>query len=496
MALKFGRSVKNLSQLISANALIKIIGFVMVAVYARFLTKEELALIPVHALMGSLGIMFFGFGLQPTLLKMVPSRLEENNKEALGIMYTASTILAVGALLFSAGSFVLAQRLALIFFRDVAFTPLMRIIAIGAFFLSAREITSYVLWANARIDKISLILALSAVIRAILCSALLFLMGVKGVIIGLVLNDAICLLISLAFLRDLIGAKDVKWHSPWHLIKISLPFYFESYLSYFRGQGDQWIVATSLGPAAMGAYYVAKRVPQLLAVIRASLDKVMTPEVSRRLNRPDEMNLYLSKLKVGLFYSMIPLFMLIIGMIPLIIALVAGDSFSDAVIPASILCFWQLVQLLLTPASRGVFVMKPPSNRVLITTIETVSLLGALAVLAPRWQVLGVVISLLFSSLVAWLVAELFLKSTIGKTSSWGSFFMALIPSAAMTGLVEAMIQWNNSPLLVVLYAAVGVFFFILFQSVFNSKSFYGTLNSMAPIPIPDPFRWLLRRVH
>lgn len=71
------RSFKNLLYMTSANSILKILGIVSIVIYTRYLGKEELALVPLYALLGRLSMVIFSMGLMPNLVKDVPALLKK-----------------------------------------------------------------------------------------------------------------------------------------------------------------------------------------------------------------------------------------------------------------------------------------------------------------------------------------------------------------------------------------------------------------------------------
>ena len=74
------KGFKDLAYMVSSNTVLKLLGIVSIVIFTRYLEKEELALIPVFALLGRLSVVVFSFGMLPKLIKDVPSLLKKKAK--------------------------------------------------------------------------------------------------------------------------------------------------------------------------------------------------------------------------------------------------------------------------------------------------------------------------------------------------------------------------------------------------------------------------------
>ena len=397
----------------------KIAGLIAFGVFTRMLTKEDLAFLPVYGMLTTLSYVLFGFGLQPTILRHLPGQLESDHPAAGHLIRMSTRLLVFGTVIFSLGVFQAATPLATRLLGSEAQAPLLRLTAAGAFFFGGWHICHYVLWAASRFDKIAIVRAVAAIGRTILGVAGLLVGGITGLAVGLVVNDAVILLISIVYSRDLFRIEAGPGPSHASLLRESFPFYFESFLTYFRGQGDNWIVATTLGPAAMGIYFVAKRFPLMLSMFMESLDKVVTTQLSRQRHDSGSVGGSVNELLSHLVMIAIPGIFMIMGLLPVLIALVAGPGFEVAILPGIILCLMQLVKIIAVPVSRGVFVVRPPLTRVVITTIESGFLILSLFLLVPPLAEPGVAISRLIAALAMLVCSYIVLKKFSPTRFPW-----------------------------------------------------------------------------
>jgi O-antigen/teichoic acid export membrane protein len=481
------KSVKSLVQLSSANVAVKFLGILMIAFFTRYLTKEELAILPVYEMLAALSIIFLGFGLQPTFLRLLPSKLAENYDEARGLILSGGLLLLTGSTLFAAGVFILSGWLTPILFEEQEFTHLVKIISVGFFFVSLRNIANLVLWSSSRFDKISIIQITTAVGKAVLVGGFLIVWGIEGMALGLVANEVVVAAVSLYFIRDIIRGPRVPWHSPGDLLHRSLPFYFEGFLIYFRSQGDNWIVATLLGPSTMAIYFVAKRLPAMMTMFIESLDKVVTAEISQRKNQPEAIGLYIRDLFLINSHITLPGTVFVMALVPLFILVVAGNAYLASVIPCIILCAVLPLQAFLIPLSRGIFVIHQPMVRVVMTVIESIALILSLVLLVPLLAENGIALSRVVAAISALVMALLVLRKTIGLGLPWGQAAQTAGFALVLAGIVVGLQKWHSNLWLTPAYALVGVLVFLVLVHVFNSKVYYMTINTVLPIHLADP---------
>lgn len=490
------KQVKSLLQLTSANVAVKFLGVLMIAFFTRYLTKEELAILPVYEMLAALSIIIFGFGLQPTFIRLLPSRYAEDYDEARGMIYSGGLVLVAGSSVFACGVFFLADWLSPILFKEKDFSHLIKIISLGFFFVSLKNVAKLVLWSSSRFDKLSVIQITTAVGKAVFVGGFLLLWGIEGMALGLVVNELLGAVVSLFFIRDILLGPRVPLYSARDLLQRSLPFYFEGFLIYFRSQGDNWIVATLLGPSTMAIYFVAKRLPAMMMMFIESLDKVVTAEISKKKNQPGEIGIYIRDLFLINSHITIPGTVLVIGLVPLFILIVAGKEYMASVIPCIILCSALPLQAYQIILGRGIFVIHPPMVRVAMTAIESIFLILSLVLLVPLLAENGIALSRVVAAGSAVVMAMLVLRKTIGLRLPWGQAAQTAAFATAMAGTLLGLQKLHNNIYVTPAYALAGILVFLVLVHIFNSKAYYEVLNKVLPFHLKDPVGWALRMGH
>lgn len=493
MRSKIKEPVLSFAQLISADIFVKALAVVALAFYTRYLPKPHLSLLPIYEMLAGMSTLFFSFGILPTFVRSLPSLLQSDPPEARGMVLTGACPVLGGAAFFSLSIFCFAVHISRLLCATTAYASLLQLMTIGFFTSAVTKLAQYLLWAASRFGKVSIMNMFNSLANVLLTVGLLLLLGLKGLVLGLVIRDAISACLSLFFLRDILFTGPVRYYSLKKLLKQSVPFYLEGYLIYFRAQGDYWIVSTMLGPAAMATYYVAKRIYAAVLTLFESADKVITTDLARRREDLKDTKERISQLLIVISQTAVPLVFLIIGLAPSIIYVVAGKQYADSVVPCIILCVAILAQFVRAPIGRAIFVLKPPVARFKLTAVDSTCLVTALLLLTPLLNEPGVALSRFLSSAVAAVYACLVLKSVLAVRIPIGQIAMSLAASLPMTAFLLSCQMLNFNLFALPLYVCGSLLLFIYLTSKLNSKVFYETLNLILPFNVVDPLKLRLR---
>ncbi len=412
----FPPSLHDISLLMAGNVSIKIIGICALMFYARVLSKEEMAIFPLYLMLGDLASLVFSFGILPSLIKLLPTMLKRNQAEARGLIITSGLIVISGTVIVSSIVFLFSNEVAALILRDVFCSNLIRVMTIGFIPLSVCKVAEHVMWASKRFGKMSTLAISEALIRPC-CTVTLFLVsGIQGIVMGLVISQVVKALIAVFFIRDILIGTRNRTYPTRKLLRDSFPFYLESYLMYFRREGDNWLVSTMLGPVTLAVYFIAKMIYSTLFMIYSSIDQVLTERLARSISDPSIFSANIHKVHHILSQMVIPALFLIYSILPLLIFIVGGETYGAAVLPASILLIALLVQFLRIPISRSIFLGAKSKNRLMLTLIETLALFAALLFLTPTLGGSGVASARFFSQICGGLFGLWFLRSKMKIT--------------------------------------------------------------------------------
>lgn len=488
-------SFKDFLHLVSSNAILKVLGVVSVIVYTRYLLKEELALVPFFTIMGRLSMVVFSFGILPTLVRDIPHLLKEKKTQLVNSAINTSIIVIVpGIFLFSILCYVFAGEISLKFFGTESYKAHLELMSIGFFFTGVNQAFSYIYWCLSRFQQESsrnIIVGFTQVITGI---AFVILWGIYGLIISLIISSFISTLIYLHSLKDILFAP-FKLYSLKKLMVESIPFYLESYLMYFRAEGDQLLVAGLLGPQALAVYYIAKKPYDILHSFTQSLDKVLTTSLGKFRNDMKVFNTKVNSIITLNSFVLFPIILLTIGLCPTMVVLIAGEGYEGAVVPSMILLLWLGAQVSWkTAIGKSIFILQPSTGRFKVTLIETIILLSLVYVLGNIYSLIGVVIGRFLATVLAGMCAYQFIKKDVSINIDIRSIFAVTTHGIVMCSLLlVAQYFFSSYSILVVTFIfSISLFLFLINRTV--SEKFYNVLNSIAPFKIIDPFTFLMNK--
>ena len=493
MKSKIKKTLLNVLQLFSASAFSRLLSIFALAFYARYLTKEELSLIPIYGMIGGMSVLLSNFGIFPTFVKLLPSLFKKDEEKARSLVRTGLILISPGIFLFSFFTFIFSRNISLLIFNKENYSIFINIMSIGFFCSGFRQVANYLFWGTARFKKQSLVITIEIITRVLLSITLIFFYGAIGLVIGFVFSSFISSLLSLYFLRDVIFKPINKIYKISKLLKESMPFYLESYLMYFRSQGDHLIVVSFLGVKLLAVYYIARKIYDSLQTFFDSLDKVVTENLSKQRANKKVFEERIYKLFSLNAYFMIPSIFIIIGLTPFFIDLLGGSTYQEAVVPSIILCLTSLVQFYWgITIGRSIFIFKTSTNRFKLTLVESVFLMLFLLIFTNIIGIVGIALARLLATIFAGVYGFFVIRKIINiKVNIYGtlvSFFSSTLISAVL--LIGQSIDANY--FYIPLYLAFGILIFLVLIHVRISSEYYSALNSFLPIHIQDPIEKLL----
>jgi len=445
------------------------IGFLIL--YARVLTPFELSVLPIFTIIGGMSTLLFNFGLFPTLVREVPKILEKDREKAISLLHTSSLIITLGVAIFSVFTFLFASKIASIFFKESNFSNFIELMSAGFFLMGVNQIFNYNMTATSEFGKLTLKNIGSRLCQKILGIALFFLWGIKGLIIGFNLGIAIGIVMSIYFLRRYIF-KRFRWYPLKKLLKFSFPYYIESFLMYFRRQGDQLIVGAFLNPADLSAYYIAARLFDNLNLFKESISQTIAPALAKVSDsEPKRMKKSFRKINTLLSYFAIPLCFLAASLSFAFVNLVGGKKYFNAAIPAAILCFVMLLYFLIIPLNRCVFILGKPIERLKITAVQSFSMLLFLFLLIRDFGISGVAFSRLVAMILTMIYAYFALRKLMLIRLDIVAIGNSLFASVVMASIISFAQIIFYKLYLIPLYAFIGIsIFFLLFIKTLRNE--------------------------
>ena len=476
------RVLRDISVLLTGSLVTKIIGLAALMFYARVLSKAELAVFPIYLMLSELSLVLPSFGVMPTLIKTLPLQLKHDQDTARGLIYTSSTIVIWGTILVSVAAYIFSPDISRILLQNKIGANVVRIMTIGFVALSIGKLAEQVMWAAGRFGKKSLLNVLESIFKPT-CTVVLFLTyGLVGIVVGLVLAQIIRSLLALYYIRDIVFKKSIAPYPVRSLLRQSMPFYFESFLMYFRREGDNWLVSTMLGSSTLAVYYIAKTVYANFFLIYKSIDQVITEKLAIRFHNDAGFKGAIGDCYRYITHSSIPIFLYTICILPILIVLLGGDRYLASITPSSILLAALLVQFLRIPVDRTIFIASKSENRVILTMVDTLFLFGGLLTLTPLFDVEGVAASRVVSQLGGGLFGLWFMHSKLKVILDLKPFLSSL--ATALPGTLILFYYWEyweQSFGIFIAFLVITFFWFlgfIILSFTFNRDLFLLALRS------------------
>ena len=480
---------KNLSSLFSANILVKALGIISVMVLIRFLTKEELSLLPNYAVVAGLALTVSSFGLFPTMIREVPFLLQEQRFDrARAIINTSLLYILPSLIIVSAVSYVFSEELASYLLGDRAYSLHFKIMAVSFVFSGIRQFFDYGYWAYDMFKEQSYLLVIEGIVKVILNVVGVIFFGALGLVVSLALTSLVSCVTSIYYFRGILFAANYQVISPKYLLKESAPYYLESYLMYFRNQGDQLFVTTFLGAEQLAVYFVAKKLYDILQIFTRPLDKVFTNSLAKLRGKLGRFSVRISEILTLNVFLFIPFIALCIGLTPLFIRIIAGEEYLEAVPASMLLTLTLLVYFFYTSTfGRAIFLLKPSTSRFKLTLVESVSLAVFSLLLIKDFAVEGVALARLLTVLVTGLYSYFYTRRDIDLTIERKPIVIVTIISIAMA--VTLLFAQSYSPhiaaVVIALSLVVVAFLVVVNRSI--SEKYYSFINLFFPFKIADP---------
>jgi O-antigen/teichoic acid export membrane protein len=385
--------------------------------FARVLTKAQLAIFPAYLMLAEIPNLILTLGIFSTFTRRLPSLILSDPVRARSLMLTGSAIIVAGTTIPSVAAFYWSDAVAEFAFKNAAEGWIIRIMVPGFIAYVFSRIVEYVMWGRGQFGATSVIQVIESVVRPVSVVSLYFLIGYRGIAVGLVLTQLVLASVGLWYIRDIFARPLPPIYPVRELVRESMPYYIGNYLSYLRGDGDNLLVTALLGPTALAEYYVAKTLYTNLLLLQTAIDKVALQRLAKFVNS----NSFVAKvaeLYARISRTAIPFMLLAVALAPCGMVVLAGSRYADATWPAILLLVALLVQFVTIPVDRAVFVGVPGYVRVGYATFEAVAVISSVALLVPVFGLAGVAAARIIAPSCVFLFGLMILHQRLGLVLS------------------------------------------------------------------------------
>lgn len=410
LGLKSSKIATNILWLLFDKGLRMGSGLVIGIWIARYLGPEQFGKLNYGQAFIAIFSAFVSLGLDTTLVKEIVSGEHEKHK-----------LLGTGFLLRLSGAIVaLAVVIASSFALEYAADPQsFTIIVILGFSLVFQSVDVVDLYLQAHLkSKISVILKNTALVLSSLFKVYLLLnyYPVSYFAFAILLDIGLAALFLLGYAYKGLAIKIATWkwdtaiarslmQSSWPLVISAL-----TVIAYMRI--DQLMIKNMLGSVSVGNYSAAVRITELFSILPVVITNSMFPSL---VNASKDTLLYhsrLAKLYSILIYSSFALAIVTTVLSPIIISLLYGQQYQDA-IPVLRIHVWSTVFIFLGVASSQQLVIEGKSKETLYRTIlGLTSNIILNIILIPAYGINGVATATLISYAISSFLSNFIFKST------------------------------------------------------------------------------------
>lgn len=428
-------ATKDIFKLLSGSLLAKIVGIAATMIFARILTKQQMAVFPIYLMLAGICNLILTFGIFSQFIRELPRLVREDNNTARSLVITAAFFISLATLVPAIVAQFFSGAIAEYTFRDRAQSYVIEIIGLACFAYAISKIVEYVMWGRAQYSATSIVQVFESVVRPLCTICLYLLLGYKGIVYGLALAQFLVAALGIYLIRDILIGPWPAMYPLGKLIKDSGPYYIGNYLAYFRTDGDQLLVNLILGPARLSEYFIAKTLYLNASLIYSAIDKVAVERLARSTLAKD-FGEKAQQLGLQVARTAVPFTLLIIAVTPWAMAILAGPHYGGATWPAQILLAALLVRFVLIPIDRSVYLIVPGYIRVSYAVVETATVMISAVLLAPAMGITGAAVANLLGYCVTGAFGFVMLRRTSEiDYSLWPAGKMVL---AALPGTIVA----------------------------------------------------------
>jgi O-antigen/teichoic acid export membrane protein len=437
--------------------------------------------LPIFALLSAMVAMVSNFGLPVAVVREIPKLLDNDMRAAQSFLQTSMLCSAVGAACFSAITLMFASQIARIFFKDAGFSWLVQLMSMG-FFLYAVDLTfSYSLRAFQRFRELAIKNTVSGLAQKVLSILLLLAWGIKGLVIGLNIGLAMGVLLSQYFLKDSLFGKGLSYPFA-RVLKFSLPYYAEGFLTFLQGQADQLLVATFLSPPVLAAYYIAKRLPDSIEILRETVDQTITPALSKvsRMGRA-AMESSFRKITTVVSHFAIPLGMIAASCSYPFLYLTGKEKYLHVTDVSMVLCIAVILSFFMVPITKCIFVMVSPAEKLKLTVVQSFCYVGILLLSLKSSELLAVAFGRLVYLVLSLVYATFILRRIMKVSTNRKSLFKSLASSLMAAAFIGSAQFLYSDMAVIPAIIVVGLFLWVSAVVFFMSKEDFDLVASIVP---------------
>jgi O-antigen/teichoic acid export membrane protein len=301
-------------------------------------------------------IILSGLGLPSSATRFISTYIGAGQKDRAAGLYPLVLFMTIFlSAAFSILLFLISPSLSILLFHNTEYTQLIQLTSVDVFLYSVINTAIFLLYASKDFRKIALISIFNSLLKYSLSFILLISgLGLYGIILGLIVGDAIALCLFIYSLMPNIRGQKGWLRSSFSelrpLLKFSFPLYGSTILNFLSSRVDVYLLMLLSTLYAVGIYSPAVYIANTFLVLLVAMDQALLPATARTFGKSGTISFKYSARYAShyLFLFYFPLGFAIAASAPALITIIMGDQFEESYIPFS------LVVIAITLTSLGV----------------------------------------------------------------------------------------------------------------------------------------------
>lgn len=318
-------------KLFTSRIIVTIIGIIYLSITARYLSKQEMAVVALIFVLSALVNLLRNFGFVGTAAKLIPEYVALGKEsEANRLIRSTMFYLTISAGIITLILFIFSSQVSYIFLKTRGYSSHIKIISGIIFFISLLE---PILWFFNSLKKFnisSLFYILEGILPRMFAVIFMFIYGLKGFLWGMLFGYIFILVYAIWLLKDRFFS-EFTLEPIFQLFKYSLPFYGSGFLRYAFMQLDQLIVGIFFLPEILASYYIAKRFYDIFVQLIDSICLPILPKIGEiKIIGKQKIQESFKKVFKYASYIFIPMSLTILASSKFLLYIIGGEKYLNA----------------------------------------------------------------------------------------------------------------------------------------------------------------------
>jgi PST family polysaccharide transporter len=308
------------------------LNLVITVALARILAPEGMGLIAAALLALELIDMVHGFGLRETLIYD-----REGDRRRQSAAFVIVCVIAILQML----AMLLVSPWSANFVEDPLIVPIMMWLSLLFPITSLGTVHEAILLRSLEFRKTAGAEVFSIIAKASISLGLLYLgYGVWSFVAGMFAGQTVRTIAFWLLCDWRPKSPDLRWSTILDLLRYGQHIVLTGFIGLLRKRSDQLSIVTAMGDASLGIYFVASRIPDIAILgVSVTFSKIVFPTFANASDDHERLiGMYLKTI-YGSMLMMAPIAFGIMCVAPMIVPLLFGEGWSDAIPVLVVLAF-------------------------------------------------------------------------------------------------------------------------------------------------------------